>query len=508
MESQGKLTNKRLTFNKTVKMHKCRGVILGIISIDNLCEKCIMLNMERVPLLRDLEHTIKIIKKRRNIMKKRILAALLSASLILSLVGCGTADVAQEENSAQQDSEQVVQEIVIEFGIHVANPEEQEAVTYQIVEEFNAQFDGQYQVEFIAADTETHSRNMTLAAQDGTLPEIFWLNSAEASEYVQAELLLDLTSFLAEYGTVSSGFDTSSLDAFNSGIQYGLPYQSNVEGFFYNKAIFRELGIDEPTNGTTFEELLEIVAVCEENGIVTIAQGFMNSGFATWGYYAMMDRYGYSDTINEVLNGEITFADTGLVDFFTSLEQLGQAGAFSENMSTQEYFDAKEMFLAGEAAFFNTGAWDAGDVTSALGEDVGFWWGPTFSNSDYDQDRAMKVPSAPIVVNADVATDAKVQEAVYKFLEFYYSEEMAALTYANSFFPATNYTGIEVSEDMTGMVAILESLDAGWVSPSAQPDQILSSSVQAQLYDSILGVLIGTYTPEEAVEKIDEQMQY
>ena len=42
----------------------------------------------------------------------------------------------------------------IKFGIHVANPQEQEAVTYNIVQAFNEKYDGKYKVEFEASDKE------------------------------------------------------------------------------------------------------------------------------------------------------------------------------------------------------------------------------------------------------------------------------------------------------------------------------------------------------------------
>lgn len=45
---------------------------------------------------------------------------------------------------------------------------------------------GKYKVEFVAADTEAHSKNMKLAA-DGSLPEIVHLDSAEAPKYNEAE---------------------------------------------------------------------------------------------------------------------------------------------------------------------------------------------------------------------------------------------------------------------------------------------------------------------------------
>ena len=55
----------------------------------------------------------------------------------------------------------------------MANPKKQETVTYNIVQGFNKENKGKYKVEFVAADTEAHSKNMKLAAQDGSLPELY-----------------------------------------------------------------------------------------------------------------------------------------------------------------------------------------------------------------------------------------------------------------------------------------------------------------------------------------------
>lgn len=436
------------------------------------------------------------------IMKKRVVALFMTMAMVATLVvGCGSKTSSEKEDSANGG------EVTIKFGIHVADPESQEAVTYKIVQAFNEKYAGTYKVEFEAADTEAHSKNMKLAAADGTLPEIFWLNSSEAPEYAEAGYLADLTDFLSEYGETASALDESVKSAFNNGIQYGLPYQCNVEGFFYNKTLVEELGI-EIKNGTTFEELLDIVDKCNEKGIVTIAQGNKNSSYAIWGYLAMFDRYGYSEYINEILSGDKKFNNEDLEKCFEKLQSLAQAGAFADNMATQEYFDAKELFESGKALFLDSGAWDCAELDETMGETVGFWWGPTFTDSDYNQNAAMKVPSAPICVSSAVEENDSAKEAVYKFLEFYYSKEAATMSYEGSVFPATNYTGIEVADTQYALAEVVASIDEGWTSPAAQPDQILTSAVQSQLYDSILGTLTGNYEPKDALDKIDSQMSY
>lgn len=451
-------------------------------------------------------------------MKRRLLAMAMMCAMAVSLIsGCGQSNESttggnDDTKATNSDTGTATtgssEEITITFGIHVANPKSQEAVTYEIVEAFNEKYDGQYQVEFVAADTETHSTNMKLQATDGTLPEIFWLDSSEAPEFSEAGYLLDLSDFLEQYPDAAAALDASVKEAFYSSIQYGLPYQCNVEGFFYNKELFAELGIDEPVSGTTFEELLEIISACNKAGYTTIAQGCLNSSYAVWGYLAMLERYGYSEYIDDILNGDENFNNENLLACFEKFKELGEAGAFSGNMSTQEYFDAKETFTSGQAAFFNSGAWDCAELDEKMGDTVGFWWGPTFSESSFNQEVSMKVPSAPLCVSAAVTEDEATQEAVYKFLEFYYSEEAAVISYAGAVFPATNFAGIEIGETQYALSEVVARIEDGWTSPASQPDQILTSALQEQLYDSIFGVLLGNYTPSDALDKLDQQLQY
>lgn len=101
---------------------------------------------------------------------------------------------------------------------------------------------------------------MKLAAQDGSLPEIVHLDSAEAPEYNEAGYLLDMSDFLKENKDIDDALDGME-DAFNDGkVQYGLPYQSNVQGFFYNKDLFDKAGIAYPTDDTTYDEFLDMIA--------------------------------------------------------------------------------------------------------------------------------------------------------------------------------------------------------------------------------------------------------
>lgn len=427
---------------------------------------------------------------------RKIFSAMLVSTLSLSLMaGCG-----DSSNETKTDESGAT---VIKFGIHVANPEEQEPVTYNIVQAFNKANEGKYKVEFEAADTETHSKNMKLKAEDGTLPQIFWIEGSEASEYSEAGVLMDLTEFLDENTEIKKALGGMEAAFKDDNGQFGLPYQCNVQGIFYNKELFDKAGVSYPTDDTTYDEFVEMIKALKTSGVTPLAIGSKNSGFAMWEFNEFLARYGWEDNIENILSGSDKFNNAELLACFEKLKGLKDAGAFPDNMATIEYFDAKQLFDGGSAAMFGTGQWDCAEFDENIGDKIGFWWGPKFTDTQAEQNIAMKVPSAPIGVSAAVADNDNLKEGVYKFLSFYYGEEAAELSYEGSIFPATNYEGVAASDSQYAMNAMLEALADGWESPEAAPDLTVRSAVQEALYDGIFGVLQGTYEPAEALDKMD-----
>ena len=283
-------------------------------------------------------------------MVRKIVSIIITCVLlVVGASGCAKTNSTDGNNLNSGEGEVTT----IKFGIHVADPETQEKVTYDIAQAFNQKYDGQYKVEFEAADTESHTKNMKLQASDGTLPQIFWMDSSEAPEYAKAGYLTDLSAFLSEYSDVDKALDESVKAAFKSDILYGLPYQCNVEGFFYNKEIFEELGIDAPANGTTFEQLLEIIAACNNAGYTPIAQGCMNSSYAIWGYLALMDRYGYSDYIYDILDGKEKFNNANMKACFEKLETLGKSNAFANNQDRKVNYSYYHYTFVSQTFFFS-----------------------------------------------------------------------------------------------------------------------------------------------------------
>lgn len=436
-------------------------------------------------------------------MKKNALMTVLSATaaatmIVGMLAGCG------RETSATKDADGAT---VIKFGINVANPAKQEPATNAIVEAFNKENKGKYKVQFEAADTESHNKNMKLEASDGTLPQVFWVEGSQVTGFNESGVLLDLKDFLKQNPNVKKALNGSE-KAFqdDSGVQYGLPYQSNVQGIFYNKELFDKAGVEYPNDDTTYDEFIQMVDKLKASGVTPLAIGSKNSSFAMWEFNLWLARYGWSDSVQDILNGKQKFNNPELVKAFSKIQGLSKAGAFPENMSTIEYFDAKQQFDTGKAAMFGSGQWDCAEFDKNLGDKIGFWWGPTFKDSKADQKLDMKVPSAPIAVSASVSDNEDIKNATYAFLKFYYSKDAAELSYENSMFPATSYVGLTPDSKQYSMSAMADALSNGYESPVAAPDLTVPSAVQQSLYDGLFGVMQGTYTPQQALTKMDEAL--
>ena len=419
-------------------------------------------------------------------------ALAVAVSTALLLAGCGGAASDQSQDGRT----------TIDFAIHVANPQEQEPAFAAVVEAFDSQ-NPDIDVNLIGKEQSEHIKSIKMQSQSGNLPDMFWMLQASASELNDAGALLDLSGFLDANPDVASSLRPNMVNGFKDGdTQYGLPYQPLVTGMFYNRALFEENGLEVPQ---TFDDLIEASKVFRSKGITTIAQGAKDP-YSVWAFLTMLSRFGYFDKIDDILAGSESFNNEDFIRYYEKIDLLREAGAFPENVTTQSYFQAVESFTGGKAALLDSGTWDVRKIEdSPVGKDVGFWWGPTFADGVGEQNVSSVVPSAPIVVNAEVAKDEAKLDAVEKFLAFYYGPEGIQLMVDNQI-PAM--TDVEVSVDAAQhpvFASVMEQVSSpDYTSQPAQPDLVVSEAVANAMYDSIYGVINGTYDPEQAAAVVQK----
>ncbi|WP_316740830.1 extracellular solute-binding protein [Streptomyces sp. MK7] len=426
----------------------------------------------------------------------RLLLTATASALLVTTTACGSA-----VNTAGGSSS----DGLITLSMQNPDSKTQDPATWQLVQEFNKKHPDM-KIKLEGQPVDQHEQRMTIAAQSGTLPEIFWVYDSLAKTMVKSGDLLDLSPMLAENG-LKAKFAPSMLAGFKQGvIQYGLPYQALVTGFYYNKAVLDAHKIAVPE---TFDELVAAVKTLEAAGVVPIAQGANNSTYSVWAFLTMLDRFGYESKYQDLLAGRASYANADFLRLYKHVDELAKAGAFPSNMNTQTYAQAVASYTSGKAAFLDAGVWEAEKIQkSSAGKDTGFWAGPTFTDGVGNQKLVMDVPSAPFVVSAKVKGDKKKYAAVKAFIQFYYSDAGQKILVDNAQPPVTTYKPeVDATKASVFAAVLAEASKPGWTSPKAQPDLVVNAATASAMYDSFYGVMGGSLSPEEAVKNVQKTIK-
>ncbi len=154
-----------------------------------------------------------------------------------------------------------------------------------------------------------------------------------------------------------------------------LPFELNIEGFWYNKKIFAQNGIQPPQ---TFDQLTQIAANLQQKGI----QPFTASGTQGWPITRLISNYLYRklgpSAMDNVKNGQAKLTDPNYVEADQVVANLGKQGYFGRGVATLDYQPAEDLFLQGKAAMYYMGSWAVRDFTNTsmnkIGEDsIGYF---------------------------------------------------------------------------------------------------------------------------------------
>lgn len=436
-------------------------------------------------------------------MKKRVISVLVMSALLLGLTACGSAGKSadQKEKNSAKDGK-----ITFTFAEHVADIEEQAPQVYAVVQEFMKQ-NPDIVIDMTGSAQDEHTQKIKLASQSDTLPDLFYSLKGDADAMAEAGLLADISADITDDQEFVDGFLPGMLEVMeDDGAIYGLPAEIFCNGIWYNKALFDECGLEIPV---TYDDLMKCAEVFNEKGIVPMARGTKDV-WSSWSLMTMHSRYGFFDHIDGILDGSDKWLNDDYLLFYEKLQDMADKGMFPDNAASLGYWEATEMFLGGQAAMFDSGAWDTKKFDeSDLKENIGFWWGPTFSDGIGNQELSMKAPSHPYCVSAKTKEeDPEKYQAIIKFLKFYYGPEgTAIIARDNQSVPVTRYEGEIDAETYPVFAKVIACMNDDWESPKTCPNMTLPGQFETTYFESMAGVINGIYTPEEALQFMDEQTE-
>lgn len=249
------------------------------------------------------------------------------------------------------------------------------AMLQQYQAEENPDFTWEY--EYVDSDN-LKTKVATLAASDD-LPDFFAYDAGTPLvDLIEADLVLDVTQALTDLGVYDSldeGAKTYLANLTGTDSIYDLPLGLNIEGFWYNKALFEEAGIDAAP--TTWDEMLEDCDKLLAAGIQPIATGAGDSWPATRLLHAYAIRLMGSDCMEQAAEGTLAYDSEGFVQAAQMIQDMNTAGYFGVGATTVDQNTAADMVMNGEAAMLYNGSWYTSSLnadTNPAGEDgIGFF---------------------------------------------------------------------------------------------------------------------------------------
>lgn len=356
-------------------------------------------------------------------------------------------------------------------------------------------------IEITVLENEAFKTKLTTVMQSGDPPDIFqsW-GGGTFYQQVQAGLLKDITADLdANGGEWRDTFAPGALGVYSyQGKNYGVPWDMGDVGFWYNKDLFAQAGIDTPP--ATWTEFLDDVKTLKAAGItpISIGEGDKWPGMHVWNYLAT--RICGQKGFDAVMDGTGSFTDPCFVEAGKKLQELIALEPFQEGFLGATHDEMQATFGNGKAAMELSGQW-APSVEAANSADqkgvanLGLFAFPSVEGGAGD-------PSDVVGGGNGFAIGKNASPEAVDFVKYLTNVD-------NQTIIASHGTGIPVVKGAEAgltdpnMIEVQKSFAAAKYF-QLYYDQFLPPATGSVLNDSLQGLYAGTATPEEVCQQIQD----
>lgn len=292
----------------------------------------------------------------------------------------------------------------------------------EIIADFNAQSGG------ITVEQEYQndaSNIIKIKFASGEAPDIM---TTYEQEYVDQGKYLDLSDMDEIWNRLIPSMKESCTDI-SSGKQYRICTNMTMAGFFYNKEIFAELGIEPATTWEGFVANLEKI----KTEMPDVDPWFI-FGSEAWHLGHLIEfiphgyikaKYGATAAKTAMLNNDksiLNFGDPNgaMATFAAGLLELQEKGLINEDVLTATNDNCVDAFVSGKAAMFSNGMWALSSVLAKdpeMADKIGFAPYP-----------AMMEDGTPMVLVAEdsgysISADTEHVEEAKAFLTYLFSAD-------------------------------------------------------------------------------------
>ena len=412
-------------------------------------------------------------------MMKRWLSCALALVMLLGLVGCGGTD---EGAASDSGSESTGDEIVINYPTFQVGTNTAAPVVAELVNRFNEEYAGQYRIE------------IEEVPGDANYPVVYGGGYALLDLALEADLVVDLTDVVNADPEWAAMYDNDAWQAANcrDGKIYASSSEGQLIGYFYNKELFDQVGIQP---ATTWEEFFDNCDKLLAAGITPLAMdtadgawvsmllmGAMVATSGDEGLEFMNTKYPTDYNIEPVVNAVAEMQKW--YQNYTTLDAVGGA-----------YENAANNFFSGNVAMICNGPWMIGDFSDTSKTPEGF-----------DQNVGVATYPGGFVYDAPIEgmfvtkqDDPALEEAAIAMVKFFTSPEAQTLALEmQGMVPAA--ASVEITDTATTNFPLLGEF-LNMASECTVRSNTFTGNMVPGLQDlfsaELPNLANGTYTPEQ-----------
>ena len=271
-------------------------------------------------------------------MKRRTFLAGLAA---VPVAGCG---LSSNSGGTTAGSGQVTGEIT--FQTWSLKPKYTDYVN-GVIEAFQKQYAGTT-VKWVDQPADGYLPKVMADASAGSLPDVVNVPPDLSFPLAKAGQLVNLDEALKEAKPEYLENAWTAFEIPGKGGCYGFPWYLNTGPIFYNKALFRDAGLDPEKPPTTFKELeTQALQLAQSKKIAMLGQ---TPSVADFGLYG----------VKLFENDKFTFNEPKGVELVELYKRMYDAGALIPEALTQNYTGAGAKFMAQQTALNPGSAYDLG----------------------------------------------------------------------------------------------------------------------------------------------------
>jgi len=428
----------------------------------------------------------------------RKIYSVLSLMIVIAFVLAACGGSATTQAPAATDAP--AQQVTVTWW-HIETQDAHKALWQKLADEYMAMHPN-VTIEITVLENEAFKTKLTTVMQSGEPPDVFqsW-GGGVMNEYANAGLLKDITPDLdANGGAWRNTFSPGALGVYAyKGKNYGVPRDMGMVGFWYNKDLFSQAGIDTPP--TTWTALLDDVKALKAAGITPIAVGEGDKwpGHFWWAYLAT--RICGQKGFEAAASRSGSFADPCFVEAGAKIQELLALEPFQDGFLAATYGDEATAMGNGKAAMELMGQWapavekDNSEDKQGIGDKLAWFPFPMVEGGAGNADDAFgggngfaigknASPEAVDFVKFLSGVDSQVQQAQIGLALPVVKGGEAGLT--------------------DPFLITIQKSSAAAKYFQLYYDQALPPAVGSVVNDSVQGIFAGTLTPQQAAQAVED----